>query len=227
MTRSLLAVVIVLTWLTGIPLEAQQRVSFPAEDGWIIHANLYGTSERGVVLIHGGRFTKESWAPQAQQLVNAGFRVLAIDLRGFGMSTDGPSSLNSGFGSPLDALAAMRYLRERGAKTISIVGASMGADVAAGASIASKAGDIERLVLLAGSGDQPGGQLKGRKLFIVARNDANDDGPRLPKIRAQYEQAPEYKELLILDGDAHAQFIFATDQGDRLMRAILRFLSAR
>lgn len=227
MTRPLIAMVIVVAGLTGIRLDAQQRVSFQAEDGWVIHGALYGTSERAVVLIHGGRFTKESWEPQAQQLVKAGFRVLAIDLRGYGMSTDGPSSLNSGFGSPLDALAAVKYLRERGAKTISVVGASMGADAAAGASIASKAGDIDRLVLLAGSGDQPGGQLKGRKLFIVTRNDANDDGPRLPKIRAQYDQAPEFKELLILDGDAHAQFIFATDQGDRLMRAILRFLSDR
>ena len=227
MTRPLIAMVIVVAGLTGIRLEAQQRVSFPAEDGWVIHGELYGTSERAVVLIHGGRFTKESWAPQAQQLVKAGFRVLAIDLRGFGMSTDGPSSLNPGYGSPLDALAAVKYLRERGAKTIAIVGASMGADAAAGASIASKAGDIDRLVLLAGSGDQPGGQLKGRKLFIVTRNDANDAGPRLPKIRAQFDQAPEFKELLILDGDAHAQFIFATDQGDRLMRAILRFLSDR
>jgi pimeloyl-ACP methyl ester carboxylesterase len=227
MTRPLIAMVIVVAGLAGIRLEAQQRVSFPAEDGWVIHGALYGTSERAVVLIHGGRFTKESWAPQAQQLVKAGFRVLAIDLRGYGMSTDGPSSLNTGFGSPLDALAAVKYLRERGAKTISIVGASMGADAAAGASVASKAGDIDRLVLLAGSGDQPGGQLKGRKLFIVTRNDANAAGPRLPKIRAQFEQAPEFKELLILDGDAHAQFIFATDQGDRLMRAILRFLADR
>lgn len=228
MTRSLIAMVIVIAGLTGIRLDAQQRVSFQAEDGWVIHGAVYGTSERAVVLIHGGRFTKESWAPQAQQLVKAGFRVLAIDLRGYGMSTDGPSSLNTGgFGSPLDALAAVQYLRERGAKTISIVGASMGADAAAGASIASKAGDVDRLVLLAGSGDQPGGQLKGRKLFIVTRNDANVAGPRLPKIRAQFEQAPEFKELLILDGDAHAQFIFATDQGERLMRAILRFLSDR
>lgn len=227
MTRTLITMVIVSAGLTGIRLEAQQSVSFKAEDGWVIHGAVYGTSERAVVLIHGGRFTKESWAPQAQQLVKAGFRVLAIDLRGYGMSTDGPSSLNTGFGSPLDALAAVKFLRERGAKTISIVGASMGADAAAGASIASKAGDIDRLVLLAGSGDQPGGQLKGRKLFIVTRNDANADGPRLPKIRAQYEQAPQFKELLILDGDAHAQFIFATEQGDRLMRAILRFLSDR
>jgi hypothetical protein len=33
--------------------------------------------------------------------------------------------------------------------------------------------------------------------------------------------------LLVLEGSAHAQFIFATDQGERLMAEILRFLSAR
>jgi hypothetical protein len=67
--------------------------------------------------------------------------------------------------------------------------------------------------------------MKGRKLFIVARDDANDDGLRLPRIRANYERAVGPKELVILDGSAHAQFIFATDQGARLMREILRFLS--
>jgi pimeloyl-ACP methyl ester carboxylesterase len=51
--------------------------------GW---ANLYGNSDLGVVLAHGGRFTKESWQPQAQCLVKAGFRVLAFDFRGFGRS---------------------------------------------------------------------------------------------------------------------------------------------
>lgn len=34
------------------------------------------------------------------------------------------------------------------------------------------------------------------------------------------------KELVILEGSAHAQFIFTTDQGERLMREILRFISA-
>lgn len=67
--------------------------------------------------------------------------------------------------------------------------------------------------------------MKGRKLFIVARDDASDDGPRLPKILANYEKALEPKELVILDGSAHAQFLFTTDQGDRLMREILRFLT--
>jgi hypothetical protein len=48
----------------------------------------------------------------------------------------------------------------------------------------------------------------------------------LPRIRAQYEKATDPKELVVLDGSAHAQFIFDTAQGERLMREILRFLSA-
>ena len=65
-----------------------------------------------------------------------------------------------------------------------------------------------------------------RKLFIVSRDDVGPgDKPRLLKIRAQYDKAPEPKKLVILEGSAHAQFIFQTDQGERLMREILRFLS--
>jgi hypothetical protein len=33
--------------------------------------------------------------------------------------------------------------------------------------------------------------------------------------------------LIILDGSAHAQFLFATDQKERLLREIVRFLSQR
>jgi hypothetical protein len=81
-------------------------------------------------------------------------------------------------------------------------------------------------VLLAGLPSRPPERLKGRKLFIVSRDDVGGpDVPRLPRIRAQYEKAPKPKELIILEGSAHAQAIFETDQGARLMREILRFLS--
>ena len=60
----------------------------------------------------------------------------------------------------------------------------------------------------------------------MARDDANADGPRLPGIKAQYDQAPQPKELIIVDGSAHAQFLFQTDQSERVMREILRFLTA-
>jgi pimeloyl-ACP methyl ester carboxylesterase len=95
--RALVAAVV----LAGLAC-AQGHVSFRTPDGWTIHADLYGTGDRGVVLAHGGRFEKGSWGKQARTLTKAGFRVLAIDLRGFGPSKEGPQSARSDFGSPLD-----------------------------------------------------------------------------------------------------------------------------
>jgi pimeloyl-ACP methyl ester carboxylesterase len=207
--------------------ESPEQVSFPTQDGGLIYANLYGEGDRGVVLAHGGRFTKESWEKQAQVLVKAGFRVLAIDFRGRGQSRGGPRTNPNDDGSRFDVLAAVRYLRQNGAKTVSVVGASFGGWAAADAAVEAKPGEIDRLALLAHSPIKKPEQIKGWKLFIVSRDDANDAGLRLPRIREQYEKAPDPKELVILEGSAHAQFIFATDQGERLMAEILRFLSAR
>jgi pimeloyl-ACP methyl ester carboxylesterase len=206
---------------------AQKAVSFPTADGGLIFANVYGEGERAVVLAHGGRFNKESWAKQAQTLAAAGFRVLALDFRGYGTSK-GPGDTQP-MDAPLhlDVLAAVHYLRTNGAKTVSIVGGSMGGGAAGDASIASKPGEIDRIVFLGAHPNGPAEKLKCPSLFIVARDDANADGPRLPGIRAKYEKAPEPKELIILDGSAHAQYLFQTEQGDRVMREILRFLTAK
>ena len=217
--RTLLATLLV----TG-PAVAQEHVLFPTEDGGVVYADIYGKGERGVVLAHGGRFNKESWKKQALELTKAGFRVVAIDFRGYGQS-HGPQSKSGFDGVEYDVLAAVRYLHKTGAKSVSVVGASFGGAAAADASIDAEPGEIDRLVLLAAWTDRPAEKMKGRKLFIVARDDANDDGLRLPKIRANYEKAVGPKELVILDGSAHAQYLFATDQGERLMREILRFLT--
>jgi hypothetical protein len=69
-------------------------------------------------------------------------------------------------------------------------------------------------------------RLKTPALFILARDDANAGGPRLPAIREQFAKAQGPKELLVLDGSAHAQFLFTSPQADATMRAILRFLQA-
>lgn len=203
-----------------------ERVCFPTSDGGLVYADVYGEGDRGVVLAHGGRFNKESWTPQARTLAKAGFRVLAIDFRGYGQSR-GPGDTDP-LAAPLhlDVLAAVRYLRGMGAKSVSVVGGSMGAGAAADASVEAKPGEIDRIVLLAGLSNRPPERLQGRKLFIVSRDDVGGpDVPRLPRIRGQYEQAPKPKELIILEGSAHAQALFGTDQGERLMREILRFLS--
>jgi alpha-beta hydrolase superfamily lysophospholipase len=214
--------------LTGVAA-AQEHVSFPTEDKGLVHADLYGKKgDKAVVLAHGGRFNKESWKKQAAALEKEGFRVLAINFRGYGESK-GPGDSDV-LSAPLyfDVLAAVRYLRNEGAKTVSVVGGSMGGGAAGKASVEAKEGEIDRLVFLGsgGSDDHPE-KMKGRKLFIIARDDRSGDGPRLPKVREHYEKATEPKELIILEGSAHAQFLFETDQAERVMKEILRFLSEK
>lgn len=206
---------------------AQQTVSFPTEDGGIIYGDLYGTGARGVVLAHGGPFNKESWRKQAGTLAAAGFLVLAIDFRGYGKSR-GPGQADP-LSAPLylDVLAAVHYLREHGAKSVSVVGGSMGGSAAADASIRSRPGEINRLVLLGAAPYGSAEEIKAPVLFIVARDDRSGSGLRLPGIRAKYEKAPQPKELIVLNGSAHAQALFQTDQGPRVMREILRFLSEK
>jgi pimeloyl-ACP methyl ester carboxylesterase len=207
-------------------LQAQELVSFPTRDGGLIFADQYGSGQRGVVLAHGGRFNKESWVEQARALEAAGFRVLAIDFRGYGESR-GPGQ-DDPFTAPLylDVLAAVTYLRQTGANTVSVVGASMGGSAAAEAVAAALPNQIDRLVLLGSDAGNAPENLVGRKLFITARDDTTAHGvPRLVRIRQHYDQAPRPKELVVLDGAAHAQFIFQTEQGERLMRQLIRFLS--
>jgi pimeloyl-ACP methyl ester carboxylesterase len=202
---------------------AQEHISFPTPDGYRLNADLYGNGSRAIVLVHGGRFNKESWEKQARLLVEAGFRVLAIDFRGYGQSKAGTKTTDEN--SYPDVLAAVRYLRSTGSKSVSLVGASMGGDAAADAVMESRPGEIERTVFLgSAAGDTPE-RLKGRKLFIVSRGDESGEGPRLPRISDHYARAPEPKKLVVLEGSAHAQFIFDTDQGPLLMREMLRFLS--
>lgn len=201
----------------------QESITLTTDDRAIIAAQQFGSGRRGLVLAHGGRFTKESWAPQAHQFAAAGFLTVAIDFRGFGQS-QGPGESDM-YTAPLhlDVLAAVRYLHGKGIRSVSIVGGSFGGDAAAAAA-AAKPGEIDRLVLLAATPDVPPEKLTLPKLFLVARDDSNGAGPRLPGLRAYFSRSPAPRKLIVLEGSAHAQFLFQTNQGPRVMREILRFL---
>lgn len=211
------------------PVEPE-AVSFETPDGGVVHGDRYGDGGHWVVLVHGGRFDRGSWAEQARVLAEEGFTALAIDLRGYGRSVAGgaseaPSLLDEGY--PLDVLAAVRFARAEGAREVSVVGGSLGGWAAGRAAVAAEPGEIDRLVLLAHSPVEEPERMQGRKLFILAEGDVRGEGiPRLPDIREQYERAPGPKELVLLEGTAHAQHLFATNQGERLMAEILRFLKA-
>jgi hypothetical protein len=63
--------------------------------------------------------------------------------------------------------------------------------------------------------------------FIIARDDASGDGPRRPGIRSEIRKSSQPKRLIVLEGSAHSQFLFDTDQSERVMHEILLFLSAK
>lgn len=211
-------------------VDAQEALSFQTPDGGTIRGDLYGTGNRGVVIVaHGGYSSRARWAPQARTVADAGFRVLVFDTRaGVELKQTGKETdcLYDPVCMAVDVLAAVRYLRQSGASTVSVIGGSAGGGAAAQASVDAQPAEIDRLVLLAPMAIKTPEKMTGRKLFITARDDRNDAGPRLPGIQSQFAGAPEPKEFVLLDGSAHGQFIFDTPEGDRLMREILRFLSA-
>lgn len=194
---------------------AQEHVTLQARDGARVPADVYGSGDRGVVLAHGGRFNKESWAVQAKLLAGAGFRVVAVDLRRTGQSLH------------LDVLAAVDYLRKAGVKDVSLVGGSMGGDASADAAEEAGPSVIGRVVLLGSTAGSHPEKLRGRKLILMAREDANASGLRLPSYQVEWAKVPEPKRIVLVDGSAHAQFLFQSDQAERVTGEILRFLSAR
>ncbi len=196
-----------------------QPVSFKTADGGTVHALLYGDSEarRSIVLAHGAIFNKESWpAPLIEQLVAAKFQVLALDFRGYGQSVAGsePSALE------LDILAAIDYLHSAGSKAVSLLGGSMGGGAAGRAAVKAKKGEIDKLILLSPVSFANPDQLNDRSLLIIA---SRDEG-MASQIQSLYQRAGQPKKLLWIEGKAHAQHIFKTDQSQQLIQQIVTFL---
>jgi len=216
---------ITLAW----PALAQQTITIPLPDGReSIQVDLYGSGSRGLVLAHGGRFGKENWAPQARVFAQKGFTVLAIQYRGDKKNPDGSTSGDgSDQDNAADVLAAVHYLHTRGIRSISAIGASMGGDAVGEADTQSNPGEFDRMVFLGSEGGSHPAQLTGRKLYLVARNDTSGDGPRLPGIQSHFAQAPKPKKLVIVDGSAHAQYLFATDQGPQVLNRIVNFITGQ
>jgi len=215
--------------LLAWPAFAQQTITIPLPDGRSsIQADLYGFGSRGLVLAHGGRFGKESWAPQARIFAAKGFTVLAVQFRGDKKRPDGSTNAEGAYeDNAADVLAAIRYLHSRGLKSVSAIGGSLGGDAVGDADAQLAPGQLDRVVFLGSEGGSHPEKLTGRKLFLVARNDSSGDGPRLPGIEAHYAKAPEPKRLIIVDGSAHAQYLFTTDEGPRVLNEIVEFITQR
>jgi pimeloyl-ACP methyl ester carboxylesterase len=162
-------------------------------------ALLWGEGDRGAVLAHGAAYEAASWREQAGRLAGDGVVALAVE----------DTSARS-------VAEAAGYLKEeRGVRNVTLVGASAGTAGVLGAAVGAP-GLVDGVILLSGTGEVSGlGEYP--KLFVASEGEGLAE-----EVRRMAERAPGSRnEALILPGDAHAQSIFGTDQGERLMRAIL------
>ncbi len=202
---------------SGLSAQGFEEVSFPTADGGTVVANLYGDGQHAVLLAHGAVFDKESWNELAQDLLADGYRVLAIDFRGYGQSTPG----RAGNALYQDVLAGIRYLHSEEAERVSVIGASMGGGAVAQAAVVVAPDEIDKLILLAGVPIANPERMQGNKLFIVSRGDSLRDA-----VEDQFERAGEPKELTVLAGSQHAQHIFSSRRsGEELTAVIINWLA--
>ena len=122
----------------------------------------------------------------------------------------------------MDVLGAVRYLRENGATSVAVIGAAWAAERPPTRWSTAKQARSTAVVLLAPAPIQAPERVTGPKLVITAADD-----PITPKVREQYAKEPEPKELQVLDGSAHAQFLLTTPHRQRIMAEILSFLGGR
>jgi dienelactone hydrolase len=120
----------------GPPPPGFSAVELETEDG-VALAGWYAPPANGaaVILVHGAGGSREDVRPYAEMLAGQGYGVLALDLRGHGMS-DGKTN-RLGWQSTPDVGAAVRYLQAReDVDSIGALGLSLGAEVLLGAASA-------------------------------------------------------------------------------------------
>ncbi len=108
-----------------------EKVSFKTIDGVQIVGNYYKSpvegNDKAVLLLHQFSKDKDMWGDFPEMLVQAGFSVLAIDLRGHGESGGSRDDLVDAIN---DVLAAKEFLTVQNLTNVSIVGSSIGANLA-------------------------------------------------------------------------------------------------
>ena len=140
---------------TGVAAEnvdlVMQEVSYPTSDRVTIYGSWIVPQSKGakrpaapvVILLHDYGFDRRDWGVFIPDLVQQGYNVLAIDLRGHGKSTEGGQRLadpnSSATGSNflqigyLDVQGALAWIARRNdadRKHISVIGVGLGADLA-------------------------------------------------------------------------------------------------
>ncbi|MBI4009727.1 MAG: alpha/beta fold hydrolase [Candidatus Aenigmarchaeota archaeon] len=205
-----------------------EQVSFKAEDGFEVVGSFYkSTSDTGVILLHMLNRNRSDWNAFAGQLNKEGYNVLSIDLRGHGQSlkkggrtvewqTFSAKDFNDMI---LDVKAAKEFLEQKGISKISLIGASIGANIAL--NYATEDIEIKTTVLLSPGLDYRGVKIDdnvrdygNRPMLIVA---SEDDEYSATSSKTMSESAAGKKELKIYADAGHGTKMFSNTDLDKVI----------
>lgn len=194
---------------------AGRPVTFNSFDGTQLAGTFYEPSSRpapAVLLVHMLGRSKDDWNNLAERLEDAGLMVLAVDLRGHGRSSGSMATLQPMVG---DVASAVSWLSSRPTArpgSVAIVGASLGANLAALA--AADLPGVHALVLVSPSLDYRGLRLDAATMKKVG------DRPMLMLASTQDPYALRTIHELIPGGSGREQRLSTvTGHGTNLLAA--------
>ncbi|MDX1436144.1 MAG: alpha/beta fold hydrolase, partial [Anaerolineales bacterium] len=201
------------------PYPAPGPVSFSGKNNLTIFGTLYLPADApkpwpGVLLLHMLGGGKGEWEEPATRLAEAGYAVLAIDMRGHGETNDNINWTDAG----TDHQQAINYLAGLGdvdPDRIGIMGGSIGANMALRAG-ATREG-IRTVVLLSPGLDYAGVTTESalstygdRPIMIVA---SSEDTYAAESSETLADQAQGEVNLVMYDGAGHGTRMFPREEG--------------
>jgi pimeloyl-ACP methyl ester carboxylesterase len=187
---------------TESPPSGSSEVTIDTADGEHLDAVVVGQGSDVVILSHGATGTKEGFFAAADAFAADGWRAIAYDARGVGESTGGPRNEQR----DTDLRAVVDYARSTGAKTIVLVGGSLGASLSLGMARELEADAVVALSPPAASFDAVGaaGDLRGEVPMFVAASEDNE--PFADEARQVAEAAGV--DAVIVSGEGHGSGVF-------------------
>lgn len=221
-----------------------ERLYFTTSDNVKIVANeflpdrkKYPTPRGWAIFLHMMPATKESWNSLADQMQQAGYAGLAIDLRGHGVSGGGPNgyrefSDREHQDSIRDVDAAVDILHGIGARDdhIILIGASIGANLAL--QYASQHRAIPCIVAISPGLDYHGiitkpfveGFTENKRVLFIGARDDDHDPDNADDIEALHDAIPDGVDVAVevVDSGGHGTNILSSDP--ELISEIITFI---
>jgi dienelactone hydrolase len=205
-----------------------EKVTFETYDGVVICADYHApkASKTGapmVILLHMYGSDRTAWQPLIEPLHEAGFAILAIDMRGHGECAGAEAKRRVERRDPAvfrsmydDVRAAYSWLAERDEvdrSRFALVGASVGCSVAL--RYATEDRSVDAIVCLSPGANYLGldskvdiSKIKGRKIWLVATDDAQEK----EGVEALAPLADD-ADTELFPGDAHGTRMFGQVPG--------------